>query len=75
MNKTTKIALRKKLKKLDKYEILLENSTTTKEIHQFVEKIQILLVEIEILEKSNIQSGFSRIPINDGDISGNRGLR
>ena len=75
MNKTTKIALRKKLKKLDEYEILLENSTTTKEIHQLVEKIQILLVEIEILEKSNIQSGLSRIPINDGDISGNRGLR
>ena len=44
--------------------------------YQLIEKIETLLAEIEILEKNTIyQSGRSYVPINDGDISGNRGVR
>ena len=75
MNKTREIVLSEKLQKLDEYEILLENSTTTGEVNQLIGKIKKLLAEIEILEKSNIQTGLFYIPINDGNITGNRGLR
>ena len=74
MNKTREIVLSEKLQKLDEYEILLENSTTTGEVNQLIGKIKKLLAEIEILEKSNIQTGLSYIPIKDGNITGNRGL-
>ena len=76
MNKRETMDLGKKLEKLDEYETLLENSNSPSEIYQLIEKIETLLAEIEILEKNTVyQSGRSYVPINDGDISGNRGVR
>ena len=73
MNKRETMDLGKKLEKLDEYETLLENSNSPDEIYQLIET---LLAEIEILEKNTVyQSGRSYVPINDGDISGNRGVR
>ena len=76
MNKLKTMDLGKKLEKLDEYETLLENSNSPDEIYQLIEKIETLLAEIEILEKNIVyQSSRSYVPINDGDISGNRGVR
>ena len=75
MSLTRKEILANKKKQLDEYEISLEESTSVEDIYLLIDKIKTLLAEIDILENGEAHAGSSRIPINDGSMTGNRGVR
>ena len=64
-----------KKNQLEEYEISLEESTSVEDIYLLIDKIKTLLAEIDILENGETHTGLSRIPINDGSMTGNRGVR
>ena len=75
MSLTRKEISAKKKKQLDEYEISLEESTSVEDIYLLIDKIKSLLAEIDILGNGDRHTGSSRIPINDGSMTGNRGVR
>jgi len=75
MRLTRKEILAKKKKQLDEDEISLEESTSVEDIYLLIDKIKTLLAEIDLLENGDRHTESSRIPINDGSMTGNRGVR